>query len=497
MPIQGSVRARAAREVRSWDMAADVVVVGFGGAGVGAAVEAASRGAETLVLERAGGPGGASGLSGGYVYAGGGTSLQKACGFEDTPENMYNFLVAATGPNPNTDKLRVYCEESVSYFDWLVSIGVPYAQKFYSEPTWQPPGEYGLVYSGGENAYPWNEIATPAPRAHIAHMPGFGGSGRGSGEAGPGSVVLKHLIAAAEKLNVRHHYDMRVDRLVEADDGRIVGVVAARYGDEVTVHARRGVVLAAGGFMNNDDMKRQHAPHLLGANLVGTEGDDGRAIRMAQSVGAAVQLMDKAECAFGLHAPLLVRSMIVNLQGQRFVNEDTYPGRVGQAILMRQNRRAFAVFDLESHEVAVPAGTTARRAEPTWVAETLAELEQLAGIAEGGLESSVGYYNKYAAGGRDPMFRKNPKWLKPLHAPFGAIDIGSDVFSSFSCFTLGGLVTPPSGEVIDVDGDPIPGLYAAGRTVSGIPASGYLSGSSLGDSIFFGRKAGISAAAPA
>lgn len=483
-----SVRARHAGDVGSWDMEADVVVVGYGGAGAAAAYEAASAGADTLVLERAGAGGGASALSGGYVYTGGGTALQKACGFADSADNMYDFLMAATGPNPNAEKVRVYSDEGVAFYDWLVSLGIPYKEAFYDQPTWQIAGEYGLGFSGGENAHPWNQIADAAPRAHVAYKAGFEDST--GGDAGPGSVVMDHLIAAAEKAGVRREFDVKALRLIEEADGRIVGVQARRYGTDLTIRARKAVILAAGGFMANEEMLTRYAPALLGTHLVGTEGDDGRAIQMAQAVGAAVQLMDRGECAFMIDAQLLVRCMIVNRYGQRFINEDTYPGRIGQAILTRQDREAYAVFDAETEET-VKALKLMHPVRATWVCDTLAELEEASGIAEGGLQSSVEYYSKYAAEGRDPMFHKNPKWLKPFRGPYGATKIGPEMCASF---TLGGLVTPPSGEVLDLEGDPIPGLYAAGRTASGIPASGYLSGSSLGDAIFFGRKAGEAAA---
>lgn len=480
-----TVRSRSARDIRDWDLEADVVVVGYGGAGVGAAIEAASAGADTLVLERAGGPGGSSILSGGYVYAGGGTSLQTDCGFEDTAEDMYEFLVAATGPNPNTDKLRVYADESVQFFDWLVDQGIEYKPAFYDKPTWQITGEYGLGYSGGENAHPWDKIARPAPRAHVPYKSGFEGGGSGAG-----SVVMERLLATAESLGVKREFDVRVGRLIEDDGGRIVGVEARRYGKNLLVRARRGVILTAGGFMNDPRMKERHAPHLLGAHLVGTEGDDGRGIRMAQAVGASVQMMDRAECAFGIDAELLVRSMVVNKQGQRFMNEDTYPGRIGQAILAHQGRQAYVVFDEQAmDQLSVDGPYT--KVIPTWVSESLTELEELSGIAEGALELSVAYYNKYAGLGRDPQHGKNPKWLRPLEPPYGVVEVPA---TRMACFTLGGLVTRASGEVLDLDDEPIAGLYAAGRTASGIPAYGYLSGASLGDSIFFGRKAGLAAA---
>jgi 3-oxo-5alpha-steroid 4-dehydrogenase len=129
----------------------------------------------------------------------------------------------------------------------------------------------------------------------------------------------------------------------------------------------------------------------------------------------------------------------------------------------------------------------------TWACATLEELEKEAGLPVGSLVQTVDYYNKHAVNGDDPKFHKRAQYLLPLKAPYAAIAVSKER-NSFGCFTLGGLRANANSEVLHVDGSPIPGLYAAGRTVSGIPAWGYLSGSSLGDSIFFGRKAGVSAA---
>lgn len=496
MATQDSVRPRLASEVKSWDAEADVVITGYGGAGAGAAIEAARAGADVLVLERAGGPGGASGMSGGYVYTGGGTALQKACGVTDTPENFYNGLLASTGPTagptPQTHRERceVYAAEGVAYFDWLVSFGIPYKERFFDGPTWQAPADYGLTWSGGENAYPWNEIAAPAPRAHIAYLP----PEQYKGDAGPGQVVLKHLVAGADALGVRKELDIRVECLVTESDGRVVGVIGRRYGREFAVKARRGVVLTAGGFMNNPEMLSQFSPPAHGTGLVGTEGDDGRGIKMGQAVGGDVQLMDRAEVAVVLDAPLLWNSIVVNTAGDRFVNEDTYGGRVGQHILFRQDARAVCVFDEEIWQAYQGVEGARMPMQLSWVCETIEELEKEAGIPAGALRLTVDYYNTHAAHGEDPKFHKRAAYLRPLKPPFAAIAVSKE-HNSFGCFTIGGLRANAKGEVLHVDGSPIPGLYAGGRTASGIPAWGYLSGSSLGDSIFFGRKAGASAAA--
>ena len=157
-----------ASDIESWDDTADVVVVGFGAAGSCAAFSAVEGGARVLVVERTGGPGGAAALAEGIVYLGGGTPIQTACGFEDTVEDMYRYMMAACGPDPDEAKIARYCAESLGHFDWLVTRGVPFDPTFCAETSMAPTGTEGLVYSGGEDAYPFNEIARPAPRGHLA-----------------------------------------------------------------------------------------------------------------------------------------------------------------------------------------------------------------------------------------------------------------------------------------------------------------------------------------
>jgi 3-oxo-5alpha-steroid 4-dehydrogenase len=301
-----------------------------------------------------------------------------------------------------------------------------------------------------------------------------------------GVKLMDALIAALGATGARTITDTAAQRLV-VEDGRVVGVVARRYGDDLAIRARRGVVLAAGGFAFNDEMVRQHVPWLddPACFKLGTDGDDGRAIRMAQAVGAAVRHMDAAEVSLPSPPHLTMPSLLVNGAGQRFINEDVYHGRAGQAALFHQGKDVFLVVDHDTFE-ANPSFL-----KITWAAETVAELESDMGLPEGSLQATVELYNRYAEKGEDPVFHKASRWVRPLQPPFGAIDLRKGIYG---VFTLGGLHTLPTGEVVDLDGDPIAGLYAAGRTTSGIPARGYVSGISLGDGTFFGRRAGRHAA---
>ncbi len=464
-------------EIRHWDDAADVIVVGFGAAGSAAAFSAAEAGASVLVTERTGGPGGAAALAEGIVYLGGGTPVQTACGFEDSRDDMFRYMMAACGPDPNEAKITRYCDESLRHFDWLVARGVPFDPTFCAETSMAPDGTEGLVYSGGEDAFPFNEIARPAPRGHLAKT-----------KRSTGWLLMQILAAAAADAGAAVSTDTRVDRLV-VDSGRVVGVQAQRFGETVTLRASRGVVLTAGGFIFNDDMLRQHCPPLVrGSFKVGTEGDDGRGIRMAQALGASVRNMYAGEVSLPLTPPrTLIHGILVNGQGQRFINEDTYMGRVGQSALYEQDGEAYLVVDEASYEVNW-MGLAA-----TWVCETPAQLESEMGLPAGSLQATLELYNRHAADGNDPLFHKSAPWVRPLVPPIGAFDLRIGP-APYAPFTLGGLETTVDGAVLDLNGDTIGGLYAAGRTTSGVCSFGYASGLSIGDSTMFGRFAGTSAA---
>jgi 3-oxo-5alpha-steroid 4-dehydrogenase len=474
-----TVAPMAAAEVETWTDEADVVVVGFGAGGASAAYEAAVAGASVLVLERSGASGGAAAMSDGFVYLGGGTPEQHAAGFDDTVENMRTFLNAACGPAPDTAKIDVYCDRSLEHRDWLVARGVEFVGTVMPDAngTSALDGE-GLMFTGGENAHPYDEIATPAPRGHVTQ------GGR------PGGAVLMQVLAqAALDAGARAEYDVRVDRLVTDDTGRVVGVVAIRYGEAAVIRARTGVVLTAGGFIQNADMIARYAPAVHATPLrLGTDGDDGQGIRMAEAVGARVKRMDAIECALPFNAPRgLVHGIIVNRYGQRFINEDTYMGRVGQAALIQQGGQAYLIVDEEHYSpnwLNIPA---------TWVCETAAELEIEIGLPTGSLTGTLDYFNRHAEVADDPLFHKRLPTLTPLRSPLAAFDLRADKFI-YAPFTLGGLDTLVDGSVLNHDGAPIPGLYAAGRTTSGVAAQGYCSGLSLGDSTLFGRLAGQSAA---
>jgi succinate dehydrogenase/fumarate reductase flavoprotein subunit len=470
---------RRLSEVGGWDVEADVVVVGFGGAGACAALEARAEGADVLLLERSSGGGGTTALSTGQIYLGGGTAIQTACGFEDSAEEMFKYLLASCGPGADEARIRQFCDGSVAHFDWLVAHGLPFKESFYGDGSYTPTDDC-LSYSGSEQAWPYLDLARPAPRGHTVRQDGIEAGGQ----------LMRSLVTAVEGSGARIQTDTLVETLVVDDDRRVVGVVAHADQQEQLVGARAAVVLCAGGFINNRDMVDRYAPLLRKCKFrAGSEGDDGRGIRMGMGVGAAAIRMDVGCVVLPFTVPKqLVKGIFVNRQGQRFINEDLYQTVVGEAALLREQGEVFLVVDNDIYEQPFPPTELAA------VEDTIEDLERSMKMPEGSLQHTVSFYNQHAIDGRDPLFHKQPDYLTPLVTPpFAALDYTTDV-AMYTVFTMGGLHTLPSGQVLTADGQPVAGLYAAGRTTSGLAAQGYSSGLSIADATFFGRQAGRNAA---
>lgn len=527
-----------------WDEETDVIVVGFGGAGVVAALQARESGADVLAIDRFGG-GGATAYSGGINYAGA-TSHQVASGIHDTPEEMFKYLTAEGSPvSPET--LRKFCEDSNANLEWLEANGVPYGGNAYLKKTSFPPNGYWLYYSGNEALPAFEKIARPAPRGHRPAVNGFGGH-----------VHFDKLKESAFAKGVRLLSHAPVRRLVVNKDGRVLGVevnaipeaLRARHDAlykivspwkvlnhakaetaiakcralEATVNAprliraRAGVILSAGGFIYNLEMLRRFRAELAdnyeGLLRLGSMGCDGSGIVLGQSAGGASGLMEKAYLGRPLTPPeAFIEGIVVNAGGQRFISEDSYIAAFGDRVAEQPDKgRAYLIIGHKGFWKGVwqslfpgkglfllwgaPAlfnivGGGTRRAT------TLAKLAAKCGIDPGGLERAVAGYNATVAKRAPDPLGKVPNKMKPVdQGPYYAVNMSlNNKFGPAFAFTLGGLaVDEETGEVKRADGSVIPGLYAAGRTAIGVCSYGYMSGMSIADTVFSGRRAARHAA---
>ncbi len=476
------VRPLPVRDVPRWDAETDVLVVGQGVAGGAAAIEAARAGADTLVLERMTRGGGATALSTGITLFGGGTEIQKACGFDDSVEDMFEFVKASSGAQADPERVRRYCEGSLEHFRWFQDLGVEYEPTFHAAKTTHPFTDETLSFSGNEEAWPHSALARPVPRGHKPAR---------EGEAG--GALMEAVLAGTLAAGARVVNECRAERLVVDLAGRVVGVAALRERQPFFAKARRGVVLATGGFIFNDAMVAKHAPHLLACNYrVGTEGDDGSGINMGVAAGGEAINMSEGLVLNAYYPPEShLKGVLVDGLGRRFVNEDAYLGRTSDAILTKADGVAFLLVDDEIY------GRTQAFHKRAAVEESWEDMERALSLPPGSLVETMTTYNRFAEKGEDPYFHKAAKYLRPLaEPPFGALDC-TTANSIFGVFTLGGLSVRASGEVLDAAGELVAGLYAAGRCTAGLCREGraYASGLSIGDASFFGRAAGRQAAA--
>jgi 3-oxo-5alpha-steroid 4-dehydrogenase len=470
-------------EVDAWDATAEVVVVGYGMAGACAAIAAAEAGADVLVLERSSGLTGTTTAAAGHFYLGGGTAVQTACGFADSAEDLARYLTAVMH-EPDAAKIKAFSAGSAAHFDWLEAHGVPFDRSYYPTKAVIQPGRDCLIWTGNEKVWPFRIEARPAPRGHKVAF---------DGEEGGGALALNKLADSARERGVDARFDMKVEGLIVEHD-RIVGVRARHFGEVMDFQARSGVVLATGGYGRNAAMMAEHLAKFAELYIQGGQYDDGLGIRLGLAAGGVADHMDKPFMTAPFYPPeQLVKGILVNRDGVRFVPEDAYHSRSSIAIAEQPEGIAYLIVDADIF--AYPSWSEQANQQLVDGFETIEAVEEGVKLPPGSLAATLKAYNQYAAAGEDPTFGKHPDWLKPLVPPFAAFDLsfGRAIYTGF---TLGGLRVTADGEVMTEQNRTIPGLYAAGACASTLAQDsyGYASGLSLGEASFFGRQAGVHAA---
>jgi 3-oxo-5alpha-steroid 4-dehydrogenase len=521
---------------------ADVVVIGFGAAGACAALQAAEAGCRVLALDRFTG-GGATALSGGVVYAGGGTAQQRAAGVSDSPEAMFRYLRTEAGDVVPEQTLREFCDGSVAMLAWLEGHGVPFEGSLCPDKTSYPTNRHYLYYSGSEASA--RDVAPPAPRGHRARGRGtsggvlyarLAGAARRAGVQVAGQTTAVRLITAGERVTgvecrslraapwwarAAHRGLSRLARkpyLYAPKLGRAlhrpVGWLERRYARPLLIGASRGVVIAAGGFAANRAMLREHAPSARGTLPLATPGDDGAGIRLGTGAGAATALLDRVSIwRFLTPPPALLRGVLVDADGKRICDESRYGAALGDAIAGRGGR-AWLLADAAT----IKAARRQVRSTNLWFqrlqawyllragkvsAATVAGVAARAGVDPAGLAATLAAYNAVAAcppdGRADPLGKQADLLRSQDQPPYSLIDVSirPRLLHPAPVLTLGGLVVDPgTGQVLRADGTAIAGLYAAGRSAVGLCSRSYVSGLSIADCVFSGRRAGRHAAVP-
>lgn len=505
----GADPAAPAGVPQTWDVEADVVVVGYGGAGAAAAWEALTAGASVAILEAASNPGGSTDMCGGYITMAP-TPLQEKLGFEDSADNLYEYLLISGGNAVSAEHCRVLADESRGLYDWLTGeIGVVFNESY--QGRWPSEANYDAGLTCTDDTF-FTEYAAKVPAVPRTHWV-WGFEGTENFPTGPknGSGFFRPLRDAVDALGPEVHYQTAARRLVvDPELGRVVGVEAEGPDGTLFVKAAKAVILCAGGFGYNEDMLEQFCPMVIGAFPIGTPGDDGSGIKMGMGVGADVRHLQDAYGHMNIDLGSLVgrdgfpggplsRGIMVSRRGLRFVAEDRYhtmaPARMWGPDYQQDFDPAYMIYD-QAVADACPAEEVPSEENGLLAAkaDTIAELEAALGMPAGALEATVAYYNACAAEGADPQFGKGADFVQPLENPpfYAAVASARGMF-----FTIGGLKIDTDAHVISaLTQQPIAGLYSAGRNANDIFGTVYQgSGLSVASCYTFGRIAGKNAAA--
>lgn len=466
---------------KKWDREADVVIIGYGGAGAAAAIAAGEAGASVIILEKREVPGGSTAICGGIVYAAN-TSVQKAAGIADSADKMYqHWLNAGKGFN-NPELVRLAADHSAENIEQLIKLGGTFA-----EPT----------VTGAEV----NVGSEPIARAHTISF----------GELSGGSALFAVLDKGAKAAGAEILMETPAKQLV-VDNGVVVGVKAESEGEELFVKAKKAVILASGGFTQNPEMLKAFTRDGYYSQPLGTPGLEGDGHRMAFALGADVVNISEilgipgltlpgavsATYAFWTFIPT-VPAVLVNVKGQRFCDEFSFYDWKNTALLAQPEHYGFSVFDDAARQAApgmIVLGFSEDLAAEVasglvMKADTLAELADKMGVPAATFEAAIAKWNEDVAAGTDTLFGRVGGLGPIATGPFYAFKTYSTSFDN-----SGGLKINANAQVVDVWGNPIPRLYAAGQVSGGLIGEHYSgSGSAINCLLTFGRIAGQGAVA--
>jgi len=547
-----------------WDTTVDFVIVGSGGGGMVAALAANAAGASALVLEKQERVGGSTAMSGGVVWVPD-NPVMRADGVPDSYEDAmahFEAVVGDVGPASSFERRHAFLTAGPEMVSFLQDLGVGFVHclgysDYYSnakggvdegraiEPVpwdgrvlgaWLEKLQPGLAQSLGL-AVMTNEarslshynrsIGAFAVSARVA-IRTFAARVRGQALLTNGASLIGQMLALALAQGIPVWTEAPLEDLI-VENGRVVGVRATRDGAPVLIRARRGVLLAAGGFAHNPEMRGEYGGNQPNRAKwsIANPGDTGEALQTAMRLGAQTALMDEA---WWLPAPRTgkfgqstldqarqrPRTIYVDNAGHRFVNESNSYMEVGKAMYARdQTSRAvpcWLIFDdryrkryahLRSSPGRFPRKLLeSGRLKQAW---TLEDLARMCGIDGAGLAETVERFNVNAVQGIDPDYgRGDSAYNRALgdpnhnvHPCLGPIDeppyyavevVPGDIG------TCGGLVTDEHARVLDQRDEPIAGLYATGNNTATVMGRHYLGpGASIANTMVFGYLAALHA----
>ncbi|WP_165867556.1 FAD-binding protein [Paenibacillus pinisoli] len=537
-----------AKKPANWDREVDVVVMGTGGAALVSAIMAHDQGAEVLILEKAAQIGGTTAFSGGIPWIPMNLYMKEA-GIEDSKEEALTYIKRLTGgKEPDPALLEVFVDNGHQMIQYLydhtpLRFNIPkgYPEYYAKLPGGKPTGGRSL----DPMPFDMNQIGEWG--ALIRNNPVFPpltleeGGAIGGIDFEKVAWRMENNIVTMGRSLIASMFKAILDRGIETltetpgkelvlnDAGEVIGLVAEREGKPYYIGARRGVILASGGFEWNKELVKTFLKGEV-THPLSPAGNDGDGLIMAMEAGAALGNMSEAWWYPAMQDPTFEyedrvlnqlgsgrfgpNSIVVNRHGRRFVHEGvTYNDMPKSfyeydpvALEWPNEPPVWMVFDQQLKDKTMVVTMMPGEPAPDWVpqADSIRELAAKIGVDPDGLEKTVADYNANAKQGADPEFHRGTTFFENLgggggnaEANIGAIEQGPFYALPIYFGTLGTSGGPrinADGQVISLRGKPLSGLYAAGNAAMGIMGQAYVSaGGTLGPAMTFGYLAGMAA----
>ena len=537
-----------------WDLEADVVVLGTGGAALTAAIAAHDFGAkEVVVLEKSGMIGGTTAMSGGMLWIPN-NHYQLDAGVPDSEEDIVAYLDSLAPGKLDPETLAAFMESGPEMIRYFADKTPVRFRAYTGFPDYQPYAP-GAKADGGRSldneAFSFEQLGSLATRVNPTKMEyqvrgSLIESVNGTLDAdtlayrekhdyrGLGQALIGALYKAVLDRKIPIQFEKRARHLIK-DGSRVIGVVAEGRDGEIRVRARKGVVIATGGFEWNKELVDTFLRGPL-TGPVSVPENEGDGLLMAIEAGAKLGNMQNAwwmqsvlekkvehrnakpNYLLGSDERARPGAILVNRAGKRFVNEAANYNALGQGLHAFDagthtyaNLPYWLIIDQHYRDKYPIFNARAGKPDPSYVMKgnSLEELAGIAGIDPKGLKETVERFNGMVRKGHDDDFNRGDNtydnwrfWgdqsFKPPHCTLGVLDRApfyAVKMEAGALGTSGGPKTNANAQVLDWNNEPIPGLYAAGNTMAAVLANAYGgAGGTLGPGMTFGFIAGRHAA---
>lgn len=442
------------------DLTTDIVIIGAGGAGLTAAIEAKNAGANVIVVEKNAFMGGNTNYATGGMNAAG-TKYQAEKGIQDSPELYYADTMKGGKNLNNPDLLKMLTEKSADTLYWLESLGADLHE---------------VGASGGQSVN----------RIH-----------KGPGGMPVGTHLMNVFTDQINKLGIEVKLNTKAVEIL-ADGNKVTGIkVENKDGNTYNINAK-AVVLASGGFGANPELVEKYKPSLKGFGTTNAPGATGDALALVEKLDVSLTDIDQIQT----HPTVVPRvnemitegmrgdgAILVNHEALRFINELETRDVVSKAILEQNGATAFLVID---NQVYSKASTYEKYLKQGFLkeAQTLAELAEIMKVDAATLEATVAKYNEAVKAKSDAEFGRTSLEVELITAPYYTVEVSPAIHH-----TMGGVTINTEAQVLNNSGEAVEGLFAAGEVTGGVHGGNRIGGNAVTDITVFGRIAGASAAA--